>query len=226
MSAPHPSDHESTAAAKASDPTPTPSLFAPKRAPKHNIHSVMNFDQLLKKVEQAEDALESRERMAVADWRHLQATWRAAWTPGRVLIAGLASGFAFGRASRGRKGGGGAGFLRILSTVSGFIASANAQLAAHEAEHVADRVDAAADRDGGFPGDGPQGDGPYDGGPYGDHPGSAGAYTGGATPRDDNAHARDGASPGRGRVRSAPPHETSLPPDEAVRRAGAESARP
>lgn len=203
MSAPQSSDSESTASAKAVDPTPTPSLFSSSRAPKHNIHSVMNFEQLLKKVEQAEDALESREREVVADWHRLQATWRAAWTPGRILIAGVTSGFAFGRASRGSRGGGGSGFLRILSTVSGLIASANAQLAAHEAEHVAERVDAAT---AGY------GHDDYD------------DYNGPDEPVPDaDAHAR--------RFADAPFDEglrdgAALSPDEAVRRAGAESARP
>lgn len=204
MSAPQSSDSESTASAKAVDPTPTPSLLSSSRAPKHNIHSVMNFDQLLKKVEQAEDALESREREVVADWHRLQATWRSAWTPGRILIAGLTSGFAFGRASRGSKGSG-SGFLRILSTVSGLIASANAQIAAHEAEHVAQRVDASVsgseDHD-----DGPHDDGPYDG------------------PHD---RARHGSA---GDARAAAARDayatSTLSPDEAVRRAGAEAARP
>jgi hypothetical protein len=208
MSAPHPADGESAASAKAADPTPTPSLLSSSRAPKHDIHMVMNFDQLLRKVEQAEDALESRERQVVADWHRLQGTWRAAWTPGRVLIAGLASGFAFGRASRGSKGGG-SGFLRILSTVSGLIASANAQIAAHEAEHVAQRVDAGA-----CGGDG------YDDGPYDDGPDDG--------PIDDRARAglRGSADHARAAFERDAHAASTLAPDEAVRRAGAESARP
>lgn len=202
MSAPHPADGEAAASAKAADPTPMPSLFSSSRAPKHNIHVVMNFDQLLKKVEQAEDALESREREVVADWHRLQATWRAAWTPGRILIAGLTSGFAFGRASRSSTGGG-SGFLRILSTVSGLIASANAQLAAHEAEHVAERVDAAT---AGYEHDGYDDyDGPDEPGP------DAGAHARRFADAPFDEGLRDGAA---------------LSPDEAVRRAGAESARP
>lgn len=227
MSAPRPSDHESTAAAKAADPTPTPSLFASRRAPKHDVHMVMNFDQLLRKVEQAEDALEARERRFVADWHQLQATWRAAWTPGRVLIAGLASGFAFGRASRGRKAGG-AGFLRILSTVSGLVASANAQLAAHEAEDVADRVDAAVDRNGGFHDDGPyDDDGLYEDGPYDDDFDDRGPHAQAGDARGfDDARADDARRAGAGQPRSAHAADAPLSPDEAVRRAGAESARP
>lgn len=220
MSAPQASDSESTATAKAADPTPTPSLFSSGRAPKHDIHSVMNFEQLLKKVEQAEDALESREREAVADWRHLQATWRAAWTPGRILIAGLTSGFAFGRASRGGKGGG-SGFLRILSTVSNLIASANAQLAAHEAEHVAERVDAAtAGHDDGYDDYGYD-DFDDDGDGYGPDEPAPGAHE----RHHAGAHADDAARDGMGHrhdARSGP----ALAPDEAVRRAGAESSRP
>lgn len=145
MSAPNASDSERQAAAKSTDPTPTPALFGSSRTPKHNIHSVMNFEQLIKKVEQAEDALEARERAVAADWRQLQASWRAGWTPLRIVVAGVASGFVFGRLDPGRllaRGGG--GFLRMLSTVAGLVASANAQMAATEAAHAAESAEDVA----------------------------------------------------------------------------------
>ena len=49
----------------------------------------MGFDALIEKVRQAEIALEARERQAAADWRQTRTSWRAAWTPGRVVLAGL-----------------------------------------------------------------------------------------------------------------------------------------
>lgn len=145
MSAPSPHDSEGQAAAKATDPTPNPALFGRRRPPKHQIHSVMNFEQLIAKVEQAEDALEARERELVADWRQLRASWRAGWTPGRIVIAGLASGFVAGRLQPGRllaKGGG--GLMQLLSMLSGLVASGSAQAAAGEAEHAAASAEDAA----------------------------------------------------------------------------------
>ena len=45
----------------------------------------MGFDALIVKVQQAEAALESRERHTVDQWQRLKDTWREAWTPSRVL---------------------------------------------------------------------------------------------------------------------------------------------
>jgi hypothetical protein len=145
MSAPHPSDGERQAAAKAADPAPDPAIVGSRRPPKHRIHSVMNFEQLIAKVQQAEDALEARERAFVADWRQLRASWRAGWTPARIVIAGLASGFLAGRLKPGRAlARGGGGLMQLLSTLSGLIASGSAQAAAGEAEHAAESAEDAA----------------------------------------------------------------------------------
>ena len=63
----------------------------------------MGFHELIEKVQQAETALEARERQAAADWRQTKATWRSMWTPGRIVIAGLASGFIVGQARPARR---------------------------------------------------------------------------------------------------------------------------
>ena len=52
----------------------------------------MSFHALIAKVEQAEQALEARERVASTQWQQVKTTWRESWTPGRIVIAGLASG--------------------------------------------------------------------------------------------------------------------------------------
>ena len=57
----------------------------------------MSFDKLLQKVEQAENVVEAQERRTAADWRQLKRSWKASWTPGRIMLAGLASGFLVGR---------------------------------------------------------------------------------------------------------------------------------
>ena len=97
----------------------------------------MGFDALITKVQQAEAALESRERRTSEQWRQLQATWRAAWTPGRIVIAGLAAGFLVGRARPLRAASGG-GVLQLLSALSGLLASGSAAVAAEQAGEAAD----------------------------------------------------------------------------------------
>ncbi len=96
----------------------------------------MSFEALLEKVRQAEQALEGSERDAVGQWRRVQSTWRAAWTPGRIVIAGLASGFLVGRARPLRLAGSG-GVLQLVTALSGLIASGSAQAAADAAETAA-----------------------------------------------------------------------------------------
>ena len=58
----------------------------------------MSFDALISKVQQAEQALEASERRTSRQWQQVKDTWRESWTPGRIVIAGLASGFLVGRA--------------------------------------------------------------------------------------------------------------------------------
>ena len=75
----------------------------------------MSFDKLIVKVTQAEDALEAHERRVGADLRQLKRSWKATWTPARIVIAGVVGGFLVGRAEpllcAARRGPG----LRIVS---------------------------------------------------------------------------------------------------------------
>ena len=103
----------------------------------------MGFHALIVKVQQAEAALESRERHTVDQWQRLKDTWRDAWTPGRIVIAGLAAGFLVGRARPLRIASGG-GVLQLLTALSGLLASGSAQAAAVQAGDAADAVEAAA----------------------------------------------------------------------------------
>lgn len=96
----------------------------------------MGFEQLIEKVTQAEQALEAKERTAVADWRQHKSSWRELWTPGRIVLAGLASGFFVGRARPLRAAGGG-GVLQMVTALSGLFASGSAQAAAGKAEDAA-----------------------------------------------------------------------------------------
>ncbi|MGN6112267.1 MAG: hypothetical protein ACTHOC_04545 [Luteimonas sp.] len=97
----------------------------------------MSFDALIQKVRQAETALEAQERRAGADWRQLRASWRALWTPGRLVVAGLAAGFIVGRAEPFKRAAGG-GVLQLITALSGLFAGGSAPAAASEAGDAAD----------------------------------------------------------------------------------------
>lgn len=103
----------------------------------------MSFDALITKVEQAEQALEARERTASTQWQQVKTTWRQSWTPGRIVVAGLASGFLVGRAQPLKLAGSG-GLLNLITALSGLLASGSAQVAAENAEQAADAAEVAA----------------------------------------------------------------------------------
>lgn len=98
----------------------------------------MSFEALIDKVKQAEEVLEARERQASADWRQLGASWTRLWSPGRLLVAGLGSGFAIGLLEPGKRLANGRGTLQMLSAVAGLFAGGSAQAAAGKAEEAAD----------------------------------------------------------------------------------------
>lgn len=102
----------------------------------------MSFDALIQKVRQAETALEAQERRAGADWRQLRASWRSMWTPGRIVLAGLAAGFVTGRAEPFKRAAGG-GVLQLVTALSGLFAGGSAQAAAGEAGEAAEAAQAA-----------------------------------------------------------------------------------
>ena len=103
----------------------------------------MSFDKLITKVKQAEDALEARERAVPADLRQLKVAWRAAWTPGRIVIAGLAAGYLVGRAEPFKRAAGG-GVLQLITALSGLFASSQAQDAAEGADDAAQAAEVTA----------------------------------------------------------------------------------
>lgn len=102
----------------------------------------MGFGKLIDKVHQAECALEARERGVGMDWRQLKSSWRAAWTPGRIVVAGLVSGFLVGRSRPLQLAGNGA-MVQLITALSGVVASGTASVAAQDAEdasRIAERV--------------------------------------------------------------------------------------
>ena len=105
----------------------------------------MSFHALIAKVEQAEQALEVRERRASAQWQQVKTTWRESWTPGRIVIAGLVSGFLAGRAEPLRAMNG-ARWMQMFTAVSSFLATAQAAAAAETAEQAADTAQEAQEQ--------------------------------------------------------------------------------
>ena len=103
----------------------------------------MSFEDLIQKVKQAEAALETSERRTASRWKELKIVWKEGWTPARIVIAGLASGFLVGRAKPLKLASGG-GVLNLVTALSGLLASGNAQAAADEAGQAADAADSAA----------------------------------------------------------------------------------
>lgn len=103
----------------------------------------MRFEDLITKVQQAEQALEVSERRTAVQWQQLKQQWVAGWTPARIVVAGLVSGFAVGRAKPLRVAGSG-GVLQLASALSALFASSNAQAAASDAEQAADTAAAVA----------------------------------------------------------------------------------
>jgi hypothetical protein len=107
----------------------------------------MSFEALIDKVKQAEAALEAHERQAAADARQMLASWRALWTPGRILLAGLGSGFAIGLLEPGKRFASGRSALQMVTAIAGLFAGGSAQVAAGKAEEAADAAAQASPPD-------------------------------------------------------------------------------
>ena len=97
----------------------------------------MSFSSLIDKVQQAEGALEAQERQTGANWRQLKASWKTAWTPGRIISVGLVTGFLVGRAEPAKRIVRGGGTLQMLGSLAGLFAGGTAQNAASQAEQAA-----------------------------------------------------------------------------------------
>lgn len=92
----------------------------------------MSLDLLINRVRQAEQAVDIREHRTRAQWRQLKATWHAGWTPGRIVIAGLAAGFVAGRGKPLRLAGNGGALDLLRALMPLFVGVQAAQAAAEE----------------------------------------------------------------------------------------------
>ena len=92
----------------------------------------MRFEVLRQRVERAETRVESCMDRAYSHRQVFREAWRRGWTPGRIVVAGLLSGFLVGRAEPLSKVGG-ARWLQMLGTVSTMLASLRAAAASEVA---------------------------------------------------------------------------------------------
>ena len=103
----------------------------------------VTFEQLIRKVQQAEDVLEMRERQVATSYQRLRQAWNKGWTPLRIITVGLASGFLVGR-SEPLRALSGPRLLQMVSALSGLFASAQASFAAEQAQEAADTAEDVA----------------------------------------------------------------------------------
>lgn len=119
-----------------------PDPVTPAATTQHEEDTPVGFEALIEKVRQAETALEAKERQTVARYEHTRATWRAFWTPGRIVVAGLLSGFVVGRSEPFKRAAGG-GTLQLISALGSLFAGSGAKAAAEEATDAAHAAEAA-----------------------------------------------------------------------------------
>ena len=105
----------------------------------------MRFEKLLQHVQRAEQRVELRALHTETQWTTLKQAWRAGWTPGRIVIAGIVSGFLVGRAEPLRALTG-ARWMQMFSAVSSLLATAQAAAAAEQAEQAADTAQDVQDQ--------------------------------------------------------------------------------
>ncbi len=113
----------------------------------------MGFRKLRDDVARAERRVETRMLRARSNWGALGTAWRQAWTPPRLLVAGLAGGLliAFAR-PLGRLGGIGkpggipaARWIQLATSLSGLVTALRARHAAESAQAAADDAGEAAE---------------------------------------------------------------------------------
>ncbi|PNS09125.1 hypothetical protein [Solilutibacter silvestris] len=96
----------------------------------------MSFADDIERVKRAEQALETNTRAITREWLRLRQTWGDAWTPGRIVIAGLAGGFLIGRSEPSNTTA--SGFINLVSALSGLFAVDQAGVAVEAVDDVAD----------------------------------------------------------------------------------------
>lgn len=111
------------------------------------------LDQVQRRIERASQVMDGRRHQLRHNVHHVRDTWRSAWTPLRVLGAGLGLGFLSGRLEPEKAASGMAArlgaaprILQMLSALSGLLAAGRAQAASEAAEHAGEAAEEAADQ--------------------------------------------------------------------------------
>ena len=109
----------------------------------------MSFQHLKRRVERGEALVEGRALQAGASHERLQRAWRQAWTPLRIVVAGLGAGFITGRVKPEKAIGSigkvaGPNAVRLLTSVVGLVGSLQAAFVAMTAKDAAETADDAA----------------------------------------------------------------------------------
>jgi len=105
----------------------------------------MRFSALQKRVKRCEQVVAVRLTETQDNWQVLSQVWRRGWSPLRIVVVGVASGFVAGKlevpgkvnASR---------WLHMVGSVSNLFVSAQATFASAMAAHAAATADEAADQ--------------------------------------------------------------------------------
>ncbi|MCC4621288.1 hypothetical protein LL965_14775 [Xanthomonas cassavae CFBP 4642] len=111
----------------------------------------MTFGTLRQRVERAEVLVEGRAQETRLHWRQLRTTWRAGWSPVRIVLVGFGLGLVTGRnepqaalGSIAGKLGGIPKILQMISTISALLTAHRAQEASEQAERAADNAEEVA----------------------------------------------------------------------------------
>jgi len=107
----------------------------------------MNFDSLKRRVERAEQLVDGRIAQTAGHKASLVQRWRDAWTPSRIVIAGLLGGVLVAKARPLRTLGAVSGtrWIQLATSLSGLVASLKAAQAAESAETAASGAEDAAE---------------------------------------------------------------------------------
>lgn len=109
----------------------------------------MSFSRLKQRVERSEALVDGRIRQVGESQSRLRQQWREAWTPLRIVVAGLATGFVSGRVGPEKAIGSigkvaGPGTVQLLSSAIGLVGSLQAAFAAMTAREATETTDDAA----------------------------------------------------------------------------------
>jgi hypothetical protein len=104
----------------------------------------VKFDVLQRRVQRREHVLEARLERSRAATAELKQRWHAAWTPGRIVIVGLATGFVAGHADPVRQVAKGGDLVRLVTMLSTMFATGGAAKAAGDASEAAESAEGSA----------------------------------------------------------------------------------